>query len=245
MGSGVSVHKHPESVLKFRFSTSSKDKKILAPMPTKENGLNGEDPTITQFGFKSQASVTTPLTSFRISGSKEETFFDSQAWLESDCEDDFLSVNGDFTPSRGSTSNFQSSYKGNPQLDKSEFLDRAPDLNAETSPTDKKMKLSELLRESLGGDETYEDQNTTNGDQLKTKPANLVHPSKSTNGISNLFPNLSKSFSSRSNDKTPNRYSGSEKEKPTKASHCCLPSLVNSLSFSERKKKMIPDHSGG
>lgn len=27
-------------------------------------------------------------------GSKEETFFDSQPWLESDCEDDFFSVNG-------------------------------------------------------------------------------------------------------------------------------------------------------
>ena len=29
-----------------------------------------------------------------FAGSKEETFFDSQAWLESDCEDDFYSVNG-------------------------------------------------------------------------------------------------------------------------------------------------------
>lgn len=27
-------------------------------------------------------------------GSKEENFFDSQAWLESDCEDDFYSVRG-------------------------------------------------------------------------------------------------------------------------------------------------------
>lgn len=27
-------------------------------------------------------------------GSKEEIFFDSQAWLDSDCDDDFLSVNG-------------------------------------------------------------------------------------------------------------------------------------------------------
>ncbi|PIA51206.1 hypothetical protein AQUCO_01100207v1 [Aquilegia coerulea] len=244
MGSGVSVHKHPDSSLKFRFSTSSKGKKILVPMPTKENGLNGEDPTITQFGFKSQSSVTPPLTSFRINGSKDDTFFDSQAWLESDCEDDFLSVNGDFTPSRGSTSSHQGN-KGNPQLNKSEFLGRAPDLNAEPSPTDKKMKLSELLQESLGGDEAYENQNTTNEDKLETKPANLVHPSKSTNGISYLFPNLSKSFSSRSSDRTPNRFARSEKERSTKASHCCLPSLVTSLSFTERRKRMSPDHSGG
>ncbi|KAM0058326.1 hypothetical protein Hdeb2414_s0005g00168971 [Helianthus debilis subsp. tardiflorus] len=35
--------------------------------------------------------------------SKEEVFFDSQAWLDSDYEDDFMSVNGDFTPSRSNT----------------------------------------------------------------------------------------------------------------------------------------------
>jgi len=27
-------------------------------------------------------------------GSKEEAFFDSKGWLDSDCEDDFYSVNG-------------------------------------------------------------------------------------------------------------------------------------------------------
>lgn len=32
--------------------------------------------------------------SLYFTGSKEETFFDSRAWLDSDCEDDFYSVNG-------------------------------------------------------------------------------------------------------------------------------------------------------
>ena len=27
-------------------------------------------------------------------GSKDEAFFDSRGWLDSDCEDDFYSVNG-------------------------------------------------------------------------------------------------------------------------------------------------------
>lgn len=29
-----------------------------------------------------------------FTGSKEDAFFDSKAWLDSDCEDDFLSVKG-------------------------------------------------------------------------------------------------------------------------------------------------------
>ena len=31
-------------------------------------------------------------------GSKEETFFDTQPWLESDCDDDFFSVKGGKNP---------------------------------------------------------------------------------------------------------------------------------------------------
>ena len=39
---------------------------------------------------------SSPFTShcFFSAGSKEEAFFDSKAWLDSDCEDDFYSVNG-------------------------------------------------------------------------------------------------------------------------------------------------------
>ena len=35
-----------------------------------------------------------------FAGSKDEAFFDSQPWLESDCEDDFLSVNGGKKPTQ-------------------------------------------------------------------------------------------------------------------------------------------------
>lgn len=31
---------------------------------------------------------------FLLTGSKEEAFFDSKPWIDSDCEDDFYSVNG-------------------------------------------------------------------------------------------------------------------------------------------------------
>ncbi|RLN29440.1 uncharacterized protein C2845_PM05G18860 [Panicum miliaceum] len=36
--------------------------------------------------------------------SRDETFFEATPWLESDCEDDFYSVNGDLTPARSLTS---------------------------------------------------------------------------------------------------------------------------------------------
>ncbi|KAG6412648.1 hypothetical protein SASPL_125331 [Salvia splendens] len=78
--------------------------------------------------------------------SKDDAFFDSQPWLESDCEDDFLSVNGDFTPSRGSTPVHHRFSSGNPTVNK-------PPPVPEPSP---KKRLSELFKESLrhqqGGD---------------------------------------------------------------------------------------------
>ncbi|CAA6664069.1 unnamed protein product [Spirodela intermedia] len=45
-----------------------------------------------------------------------EIFFDSRAWLDSDCEDDFFSINGDFTPSQGSTPNHQLGSAMKPKL---------------------------------------------------------------------------------------------------------------------------------
>ncbi|KAL9254771.1 hypothetical protein AKJ16_DCAP00071 [Drosera capensis] len=50
-------------------------------------------------------------------GSKEEIFLDSQAWLDSDCDDDFRSVNGEFTPSCGNTP-LHGSAAGSPKSNK-------------------------------------------------------------------------------------------------------------------------------
>ncbi|KAF8036959.1 hypothetical protein BT93_B0014 [Corymbia citriodora subsp. variegata] len=47
-------------------------------------------------------------------GSKEETFFDAQAWQESSSEDDFFSVNGDFIPSGASSPIHQRSFASLP-----------------------------------------------------------------------------------------------------------------------------------
>lgn len=54
-----------------------------------------------------------------FAGSKEETFFDSHAWLDSDCEDDFLSVGG------GKITNFKKDITStirDPQLKSNFFL---------------------------------------------------------------------------------------------------------------------------
>lgn len=62
------------------------------------------DPRILSLRNRSQASRLSSgsIASYRSFGSKEEAFYDTQAWLESDCDDDFYSVDGDFS-SRGST----------------------------------------------------------------------------------------------------------------------------------------------
>ncbi|KAL4570947.1 hypothetical protein LXL04_026612 [Taraxacum kok-saghyz] len=88
MSTCVSSHQKP-SAMKVQALCGSDDMKLVKP-PI----INGDLPA---------KPHSAPPASFRDFGSKEETFFDSQAWLESDCDDDFKSVNGDFTPSRGNT----------------------------------------------------------------------------------------------------------------------------------------------
>ncbi|CAM8987113.1 hypothetical protein QQ045_007926 [Rhodiola kirilowii] len=67
------------------------------------------------------ASVTSKLQDFNLQekshlGSSDETFFDTQPWLESDCDEDFYSVNGDSTPSRGNTPVHHMFSTGSPRV---------------------------------------------------------------------------------------------------------------------------------
>ncbi|CAL5395968.1 unnamed protein product [Camellia sinensis] len=66
-----------------------------------------------------------------MAGSKEEKFFDSQLWLESDSED-FFSINGEFIPSSSISEHF---------------------------PTDNVKKLADLFSESFNEDQVDEYQN--------------------------------------------------------------------------------------
>lgn len=98
-----------------------------------------------------QKSLSIPVT-----GSKDETFFDSNVWLDSDCDDDFMSVNGEFTPSRGNTPVHHNFTTG---ANKTGATDLTPNGRPEPSPTDKKHKLSDLFKESLRNDHNEDEQN--------------------------------------------------------------------------------------
>lgn len=114
MGSCSSVHRNSNSVAKFNLSpltpsskTNNKHSSVPASVVETKTITVDDDvdvPVGKSVVCKSQVS---PMDSFRSSfgrlESKEEIFFDTRSYMmDSDC-DDFYSVNGDFTPSRGST----------------------------------------------------------------------------------------------------------------------------------------------
>ncbi|KAK9120062.1 hypothetical protein Scep_018155 [Stephania cephalantha] len=243
MGSSVSIDRGSESATKPRFSIRSKSRKS-------SSSLNGQNP-IAQFGSRPYGSsfhvsamwlynkAATSSHWHWILGSKDETFFDSRAWLDSDCDEDFVSVNGDFTPSRGSISNHRNSFTESPRHSKSRDTDRPSNLKpGESSPTEKKKRLYDLLQDSFDDIYNFSNEAKVGSGNGEVKPLNLDdHPPKSAVET----PYLSKSNSIRSGgEKTPNRYSKPPKPKSANATKCCMPSLVTSLSFHERKKKDSP-----
>ncbi|KAF3487531.1 hypothetical protein F2Q69_00055870 [Brassica cretica] len=81
-------------------------------------------------------------------GSKDETFFDTQQWLQSDSDDDFHSVNGDFTPSRGNTP--KSSFSDRlPRINNLIFHEKKPSRGSSPAPKPRRKKLGDLFRESI------------------------------------------------------------------------------------------------
>ncbi|KAL7106668.1 hypothetical protein ACP275_06G008200 [Erythranthe tilingii] len=220
MGSCVSVHKHPDSAFRLRFSIGSKNDKILIPSPVKDNSdtVNVGDRTV-------PVAVNSHFSPARFphSGSKDEAFFDSQPWLESDCEDDFVSVNGDFTPSRGSTPVHHSFSIGVLQVNKAPVLveETADSVTKSSSTPDKKKRLSELFKESLRVD-NYADNENAAANKNETSGGPGVGSERT----------------------TPNGVFTTE-ERSLKSGQCCLPRLLSNRSFNERKKRMSPARSVG
>lgn len=181
MGSCASVEKATNSVKKLQLSFTCKNDKLVNPSPVQDGSPISRDLSISGRDFKSQWTPTQPVTAFRDLGSKDDTFFESQPWLESDCEDDFFSVKGDFTPSRGNTPVHHSFSKGGgtPRLDNlsSPFngnMKLGNDGSSQPSPMDgKKKMLLELFRESIGGDQEFLDILMAKTEEVKSSSSPL------------------------------------------------------------------------
>ncbi|CAN6242053.1 unnamed protein product, partial [Urochloa humidicola] len=96
-------------------------------------------------------------------GSKDESFFEARPWLDSDSEDDFYSVRGDFTPSRNSTpdhSRLITSFSGRVPVDRSK-----------PSLIQKKQRLLDLLQEK----QHYDDDDDSTTDDSSDLENGAVH----------------------------------------------------------------------
>ncbi|KAI3699910.1 hypothetical protein L2E82_44517 [Cichorium intybus] len=184
MGACVSIH-HKASTMKAQKSfdsTKKPDHKVAIhhPPPTNEKFpvMNGHVAVKPQLP-PSQSPA--PISDF---GSKEETFFDTQGWLDSDYEDDFMSVNGEFTPSRGNTPVHHSLTLPTKQVQTDADTGTEPiGFTREPSPipSDKKMRLLDLFKESVREDDHIDNEETIEppkNDGLKSKserPVGSLH----------------------------------------------------------------------
>lgn len=90
-----------------------------------------------------------PAESTTITGyasSRDEAFYEASPWLDSDCEDDFFSVNGDGTPARtfsSTASNQATAAAFGPKLPTLDAILKSDPLK----PTTQMKKLGDLLKE--------------------------------------------------------------------------------------------------
>ncbi|URE12223.1 hypothetical protein MUK42_36417 [Musa troglodytarum] len=203
-------------------------KKLLATSSVKENVLDGEG-SAGQLASKGENMDIIDI------DNKEEAFFDSQAWLDSDCEDDFASVNGDFIPSRGSTPNYEMS--NNEPLIFS--ADTSPQIKSEPTPTAEKKRLAQLLQENRLEEELSIKQDDSNSKVKINGRSDICNldaghlPKVSAEDATEMPGTISPC----TKDGLPSKDFSNQKDKMVKTQQCCLPSLAHSLSFRERRKR--------
>ncbi|CAA0833808.1 Unknown protein [Striga hermonthica] len=221
MGSCVSVQNDPESAaVDLHLSDGPKNEKLSTASAVKQevDSVGGGDHTVDDLAAKSGFSSRS-----RGAVSKDEPFFDSQPWLESDCEDDFLSVNGDFTPSRGSTPVHHKFFIGNATVNNASLMGKEIDYVTEAFNPDKKKRLSELFKESLRRQDYVNEENETDLENMKAKVTNMLAQHETIKSVE------AKSMV----EKTPNKLMIADEES-VKAIQCCLPS------FGDGKRKTSP-----
>nr|ACU19416.1 unknown [Glycine max] len=237
MGLCSSVNRNEQTNMKhLTLSFESKTESLVippSPFKDKDKAINGnfvvadDDAAFkAQQWSPSRSTTTFSVTDCGDNDGKEESFFDSKAWLDSDCDDDFYSVKGEFTPSRGSTPVHHI------------FLNKTtpsePGSVPEPSPTTQKKKLLDLFRESVRENQS-DAENTSEIEKKEVKPT-TVHDPKSAHST----PYVSGGNSACSSERTMNDDHAPIREKPVKSVQCCLPSLASCRSFSERKRKTSP-----
>ncbi|XP_074563493.1 uncharacterized protein At3g27210-like [Curcuma longa] len=207
---------------------SSRAKRFFLSSPAKESPLTWDNPV-------GRFDLDVP----DFDG--EELFFDSKVWLDSDCEDDFFSVNGDFTPSRGNTPDHQANEQSNHVLDDAIFIDKRLDSKSEPSPTGRK-KLGDLLQETSRGEQVID---APNAAEPSTELNGMAEVEKDrsrglSNGnqyLSNNSPDEGGATTSSRDRKKKKKKKKKKKGKTWKDGHCCLPSL-HSFGFEEKRDKM-------
>lgn len=231
MGNCVSAQKSKEPAMKLKGSVNSEDNCVRIESPIKEDKVIGD---LSMKGLNSKLQPSSQKASFGdLSNNRDEMFFDSQPWLESDIED-FISVNGDLTPVGSTSPLHQNSFTKNPEnYEESLYLSSTVRTIPEPSPTDMKKQLIEFFRESFNADV---DNSENLQDMTEAKPVPFYLPSKCRNRSSYESVN----GSTCCNGTTPDRCCIRTKGKPAHSAQGCLPNLLRSLSFREKKKKLSP-----
>ncbi|KAJ6725786.1 hypothetical protein OIU79_004025 [Salix purpurea] len=218
MGNRSSAQKKAGPALKVKRALDSQGNCIHIESPVKGSStVNGDHSMTEQLNSKPQALSPMPHQASVHDLSNPEDI-----------------VDGDFTPSCGTTPIHQGSYIET-TLPCEEFLCGSSSARSipEPSPADMKKQLIELFRENINDD--LADDNQSFQETVNGKPIAVYLPSKYT---SSPYQDLESSVSR--SETTPHRGSKSRKEKPTRSAHCCLPNIVRSLSFSERRKRLSP-----
>lgn len=232
MGSCASLHKDQETLMNRRLVNSSPVKLQIAAASAVDHSK-----------FSDTLPPPLPLPAASVDfGSKDESFFDSQLYFESDCDDDFHSVKGNFTPSRGNTPVHHRFPAGGTTVLMS---DRIPICTPPiTSPTDhsQKKSLADFFRESSWGGAEEEDEEVGHALDSSMNAATK----RSTPGSSAFC--SSACSSSRTTATTTTAASHSQELKLSvssesrKQGQCCLPvpRLLSRRSFGAEKKNTPP-----
>eukprot|EP01018_Ginkgo_biloba_P035641 Gb_15624 [translate_table: standard] len=197
-------------------------------------------------------------------GSKEEAYFDSLACLESDCDEDFLSVHGDFAPSAGNTWSHPSSVQGTPRPSVASLKDRISkhDASDDSTPTlipiEKRRKLKEFFMEklqseddTLGAEHAITSEGQVNGfpgskNDDRAGISNMI--SASSTELTNGKHEVSKGAGANSSVLTAEVVDGEEDNmqdhNAKQMNNCCLPHLVPNISCSEKRRSSSLTHNG-